>query len=76
MAGHHKFSELTKNFSPERKRWIAAKTAEALAKMDREIHIEPIMLDWSRSGIRGWTLNGMRSKAALLYRISSRAFMK
>ena len=47
MAGHRKFSELTKNFSPERKRWIAAKTAEALAKMDREIHIEPIMLDWS-----------------------------
>ena len=45
MAGHRKFSELTKNFSPERKRWIAAKTAEALAKMDREIHIEPITLD-------------------------------
>ena len=47
MAGHRKFSELTKNFSPERKRWIAAKTVEALAKMDREIHIEPILLDWS-----------------------------
>lgn len=36
MAGHHKFSELTKNFSPERKRWIAAKTASAIAEMERE----------------------------------------
>lgn len=36
MAGHRKFSELTKNFSPERKRWIAAKTAEAIAEIERE----------------------------------------
>lgn len=36
MAGHRKFSELTKNFSPERKRWIAAKTAAAIAEIERE----------------------------------------
>lgn len=36
MAGHRKFSELTKNFSPERKRWIAAKTAAAIAEIERK----------------------------------------
>ena len=47
MSGHHKFSELTKDFSPERKRRIKAEAAKMLAKMDREIHIEPIVLEWS-----------------------------
>ena len=47
MSGHHKFSELTKHFTPERKRRIAEMTAKMLAKMDREIHIEPIVLEWS-----------------------------
>ena len=47
MAGHRKFSELTKDFSAERKRRIAANTADALARLDREVHIEPIVLEWS-----------------------------
>ena len=47
MSGHRKFSELTKDFSPERKRRIAAETAKLLARYDREVHIEPIMLEWS-----------------------------
>lgn len=47
MSGHRKFSELTKDFLPERKRRIAAETAKLLARYDREVHIEPIVLDWS-----------------------------
>ena len=47
MSGHHKFSELTKDFSPERKWAIRARVAKTLAKIDREIHIPPIELDWS-----------------------------
>ena len=47
MSGHHKFSILMEQFSPEDRRRIAALTAEALAQLDREVHIEPIVLDWS-----------------------------
>ena len=47
MSGHHKFSILMEQFSPEDRRRIAAMTAEALAQLDREVHIEPIVLDWS-----------------------------
>ena len=47
MSGHHKFSELTKDFSPERKRRIKAQVSKTLAEIDREIHIPPIVLDWS-----------------------------
>ena len=49
MSGRHKWSEIRKCFTPEDRRYIAKKKAEALAIMDREIHIEPIVLDWS-----GW----------------------
>ena len=47
MSGHRKFSELMEQFSPEDRRRIKAMTAEALARLDREVHIEPIVLDWS-----------------------------
>lgn len=47
MSGHHKFSILMEQFSPEDRRRIAVMTAEALAQLDREVHIEPIVLDWS-----------------------------
>jgi hypothetical protein len=47
MSGHHKFRELTKDFGPERQRRIKAESAELREKMDREIHIEPVVLDWS-----------------------------
>ena len=47
MSGHRKFSELTKDFSPERRRRIKAEAAKMLARMDREVHIEPILLEWS-----------------------------
>ena len=47
MSGHHKFSELIKDFSPERKRRIKAQTAKTLMEIDREVHIPPITLDWS-----------------------------
>ena len=48
MSGHHKFSELTKDWSPERKRRIKAESAKMLARYDREVHIEPIVLEWSK----------------------------
>ena len=48
MSGRHKFSKLMEErFSPEERRQIKAEAAEMLARMDREIHIEPILLDWS-----------------------------
>ena len=47
MSGHRKFSELMEQFSPEDRRRIKAMTTEALARLDREVHIEPIMLEWS-----------------------------
>ncbi len=48
MAGHRKFSELIEEtFSPEERRQIKAEAAKMLARMDREVHIEPIMLEWS-----------------------------
>lgn len=47
MSGHRPWSELTKDFSPERKRRIKEESAKLRAKIDREIHIEPIVLDWS-----------------------------
>lgn len=47
MSGRHKFSILMEQFSPEDRQRIAAMTAEALARYDREVHIEPIVLDWS-----------------------------
>lgn len=48
MSGHRKFSELMEEtFSPEERRQIKAEAAEMLARMDREVHIEPIILDWS-----------------------------
>lgn len=47
MSGHHKFSELTKDWSPERKRRIKAEAAKMLARYDKEVHIEPIVLEWS-----------------------------
>ena len=47
MSGHRKFSELMEQFSPEDRRRIKAMTAEALARLDREVHIEPIVLEWS-----------------------------
>ena len=47
MSGHRKFSELMEQFSPEDRRRIKAMTAEALARLDREVHIEPILLEWS-----------------------------
>lgn len=34
MSGHHKFSELTKDWSPERKRRIKAEAAKMLARYD------------------------------------------
>ena len=51
MSGHYPWSELTKDFSPERKRRIEAEGAKLGAKMERErhseIYIPPIALDWS-----------------------------
>ena len=47
MSGRHKWSEIRKCFTPEDRRYIAKKKAEALAIMDREIYIEPIVLEWS-----------------------------
>ena len=47
MSGHRKFSELTKDWSLERKRRIKAMFAEAHARLDREVHIDPILLEWS-----------------------------
>ncbi|MYE53620.1 MAG: hypothetical protein F4X34_00265 [Chloroflexi bacterium] len=47
MSGRHKWSELTNDFSPERKQRIKMEAAKLGAKIDREIHIEPIVLDWS-----------------------------
>ncbi|MCY3542929.1 MAG: hypothetical protein OXH22_02645 [Chloroflexi bacterium] len=47
MSGHRPWSEITKDFSPERKRRIKEESAKLGAKIDREIHIEPIVLDWS-----------------------------
>ena len=47
MSGRHKWSELKKHLTPEQKQYIEKKKAEAIAAMDREIHIEPIVLDWS-----------------------------
>ena len=34
MSGHHKFSELTKDWSPERRRRIKAEAAKLLARYD------------------------------------------
>ena len=47
MSGHRPWSELIKDFSPERKRRIKEESAKLGAKIDREIHIEPIVLEWS-----------------------------
>ena len=48
MSGRHKFSELMEKwYSPEERRQIKAEAAKMLARMDREVHIEPIVLDWS-----------------------------
>ena len=48
MSGHRKFSELMEKwYSPEERRQIKAEAAEMLARMDREVHIEPILLEWS-----------------------------
>ena len=51
MSGHHPWSELTKDFSPERRRRIKAEAAKLSAKLERErhseIHIPPIALEWS-----------------------------
>ena len=33
VSGHHKFSELVKDFSPERKRAIKANTTKTLAEL-------------------------------------------
>ena len=33
MSGHHPFSELTKNFTPERRQRVDAKKGELLAKI-------------------------------------------
>ena len=48
MSGRHKWSELTKDFSPERKRRIKVEAAKLGAEIDCEIHIKPIVLDWSK----------------------------
>lgn len=47
MAGRHKWSELKRRLTPEQRQYIEKKKAEAIAVMDREIHIEPIVLEWS-----------------------------
>ena len=48
MSGHRKFSELMEEwYSPEERRQIKAEAAKMLARMDREVHIEPIVLEWS-----------------------------
>ena len=47
MSGHRPWSELIKDFSPERKQRIKEESAKLGAKIDREIHIEPIVLEWS-----------------------------
>ena len=47
MSGHCKFSELTKKFTPEDWRLIEIETAKLSAAMEREIDIEPIVLEWS-----------------------------
>ena len=48
MSGRHKFSELMEEwYSPEERQQIKAEAAEMLVRMDREVHIEPIVLDWS-----------------------------
>ena len=47
MSGRHKWSELRRRLTPEQRKYIEKKKAEAIAVMDREIHIEPIVLDWS-----------------------------
>ncbi len=46
MSGHHKFSELTKKFTPEDRRLIEIEKAKLLAKIDREIHVPPIESEW------------------------------
>lgn len=48
MSGRHKFSELMEEwYSPEERRQIKAEAAKMLARYDREVHIEPIVLEWS-----------------------------
>ena len=51
MSGHRPWSELIKDFSPERKQRIKAEAAKLREKIEREkhseIHIEPIALEWS-----------------------------
>ena len=47
MSGHRPWSEITKDFSPERKQRIKEESAKLGAKIDREIHIQPIVLEWS-----------------------------
>jgi hypothetical protein len=39
MAGHHKFSRLTQDFSAERKAKIAAKTAQLIKEIAEHQHI-------------------------------------
>ena len=52
MSEHHKFSELTKDFTPDQNRRIKAQVEKTLAEMERErhseIHIPPIALKWSQ----------------------------
>ena len=51
MSGHHPWSELTKDFTPERRRRMKAEGDRLHAEMERErhseIHIPPIALEWS-----------------------------
>ena len=52
MSGHHPWSELKKNFTPEQTKRIKVQVENAIAGMERERHAEiripPIALEWSR----------------------------
>ena len=47
MSGHRPWSELTKDFTPERRRRIKLESKNLRAAIEGEIHIPPITLDWS-----------------------------
>ena len=51
MSGRHKWSELTKHFTPEQKQRVKAQVEKAIVEMEREKHAEicipPIALEWS-----------------------------
>lgn len=53
MTGHHKFSKLTKNFSPERKAKIAIKTAQIQEEIDSvdAKRITPPEINEAKTGI-------------------------